>query len=779
MAIQNFLSGGFIGKLGETVGQRWRNKRTIRVHVPHNTSNTELQKSARAMFKKANKLAQTAMNFNKGLAAWQSPENNEWSLRVGTAMRRLRAGLSDQEATPYFPDNINQAINISVVDFSPMSHFSNAHFVNNTVHINTARTLRFSYFVYDIATLQMVTKTLDIPYSAGSSFSADIPNNGSFLWVKSSWIEAESLNDSQFGGTSITLSRQLLASIIPQNISVPVAFGTPSWSTQNKSVAFTASVPESPLLYHDFDIPYFYKQNGDALLADIITTTFHTENKNTITIDLQWSYAMQFLSTSGFHEGSTIIDMNYYGIRLYWPDLELIQPSIPLPDTINIANVDFSQFDHFQNCALENNNVIIPVTKTLRLSYYVYDIATSEMVIKTRDVNLTANTSFSAAIPNDGSFLWVNSSWIEGASLNDSQFGDMSITLERQYLSSIIPQNISVPVAFGTPSWSSGTSTVSFSATIENKPLFLRNIAIPYRYMQNGSTPANQNATAGFFAATSNIAQISLLWSFASQFTGQAGIEAGSVNVDMYYFGLEYTWSALPLSQPSTPVDPTITLGFNFEYFEQTDNVVLFVLDDSRTAGRSVSVSARLYNPMSATWHNRTFNSVITNDRDLVVTFNLPPNEIFAIGSTLSLDSTDDASFNDVHITLPTFTFTNAHKPQFRIQHLDMSITWDGSYDFYASFNIPIQFPDNVDEVAECYYRILRSNNTTVIDEADTEMYLYQKLPNSPLTCLSQSFDRRDFPNYYYLDLAPFEFEIEFSLWDLLIELQPETVRII
>ena len=41
MAIQNFLSGGYYGKLGATVGQRWKNKQNLR-----NTSKSSYRGSA-------------------------------------------------------------------------------------------------------------------------------------------------------------------------------------------------------------------------------------------------------------------------------------------------------------------------------------------------------------------------------------------------------------------------------------------------------------------------------------------------------------------------------------------------------------------------------------------------------------------------------------------------------------------------------------------------------------------------------------------------------------
>jgi hypothetical protein len=104
MAIQDFLSGGFYGKVGDVVGQRWHNKRYVKSYVKPTNPNTPAQQSNRGMFAKATKLAQIAFNINKGDTMWDTKEKGEFSLRVGTAMNRLKAGMSDTDALPLYPE---------------------------------------------------------------------------------------------------------------------------------------------------------------------------------------------------------------------------------------------------------------------------------------------------------------------------------------------------------------------------------------------------------------------------------------------------------------------------------------------------------------------------------------------------------------------------------------------------------------------------------------------------------------------------------------------------
>ena len=78
MAIQNFLNGGYIGKLGQTVGQRWKDKKIIRTYVVPKNPNTPAQKQMREQFATANRLAQQAMTINGHQGIWDTSKVPEY-----------------------------------------------------------------------------------------------------------------------------------------------------------------------------------------------------------------------------------------------------------------------------------------------------------------------------------------------------------------------------------------------------------------------------------------------------------------------------------------------------------------------------------------------------------------------------------------------------------------------------------------------------------------------------------------------------------------------------
>lgn len=105
MAKQNFLSGGYYGKLGMTVGQRWKNIRTIRSYViPHNPR-TQAQQSNRGRFGDCVFYAQVGMQLNYKSPCFNLPNITIWNARMSTARALQDLGLEELERFPLYPIN--------------------------------------------------------------------------------------------------------------------------------------------------------------------------------------------------------------------------------------------------------------------------------------------------------------------------------------------------------------------------------------------------------------------------------------------------------------------------------------------------------------------------------------------------------------------------------------------------------------------------------------------------------------------------------------------------
>ncbi|MBO7175049.1 MAG: hypothetical protein J6V57_04800 [Spirochaetaceae bacterium] len=114
MAKQNFLAGGYIGKLGDTIGQRWKDKKIIRSYVKPRNPNTPAQQTARQQFALANRLAQQAMVINGHQGIWDTSSKPEYAQRVGQAMRRIRLGYPEQDCIPLYPEGQSPSLAVTI-----------------------------------------------------------------------------------------------------------------------------------------------------------------------------------------------------------------------------------------------------------------------------------------------------------------------------------------------------------------------------------------------------------------------------------------------------------------------------------------------------------------------------------------------------------------------------------------------------------------------------------------------------------------------------------------
>lgn len=103
MAKQNFLSGGYYGKLGQTVGQRWKNIRTIRTYVIPRNPRTEAQQANRNSFASCVPYAQLGMQLNYKAECFSSSSLTEWNYRMKTATALKNANLSELMLIPLYP----------------------------------------------------------------------------------------------------------------------------------------------------------------------------------------------------------------------------------------------------------------------------------------------------------------------------------------------------------------------------------------------------------------------------------------------------------------------------------------------------------------------------------------------------------------------------------------------------------------------------------------------------------------------------------------------------
>ncbi len=310
MAIQNFISGGFYGKLGEVVGQRWRNKRTIRRYVIGANPQTPLQQANRQNFKKAIELAQFAMNINKSAPAWDNEAVPEFSLRTGTAKTRLQIGLSENEAIPLFPDG-----------YVPYHSFTLAHLRGPEVYDNHQFTLspyppegsrHFSAAVYcrNLLTGEWVTLYLQdqLPASAPCYFEPVLSVKYGF--PQGSWIIGTTYDDRDNSGNMYYLPKKSVSEEDPPIRHYEAAAGDITWFSDRLEISYeTDNTPFEAV--GNIPIDVYCEYNGEMQEVLGLGTLTWEGGKN-------WKITSPRASNIHYPEGSEVYGIFYEDERTYY-----------------------------------------------------------------------------------------------------------------------------------------------------------------------------------------------------------------------------------------------------------------------------------------------------------------------------------------------------------------------------------------------------------------------------------------------------------------------------
>lgn len=149
MAIQNFLSGGYYGKLGETVGQRWKNKRTIRSYVIPNNPRTERQQANRGLFASAVTYAQMGLQMNYYATCFESEEFTHWNYRMRVARQLREKGLTGLDLIPLYPLSFTPPILITELEVKEIKDNKHITLSCPVLQGETNRVLSVMFDIFD------------------------------------------------------------------------------------------------------------------------------------------------------------------------------------------------------------------------------------------------------------------------------------------------------------------------------------------------------------------------------------------------------------------------------------------------------------------------------------------------------------------------------------------------------------------------------------------------------------------------------------------------------
>lgn len=149
MAIQNFLSGGYYGKLGATVGQRWKNKRTIRTYVIPKNPRTPTQQANRGKFADAVTFAQMGLQMNYYCTLFEDPNFTKWNYRMKTARELKNSGLFDLDLIPLYPISFTPPTLLTTFTLSKIEGEKHVSFTAPDLNLETDRVLSIMFALYN------------------------------------------------------------------------------------------------------------------------------------------------------------------------------------------------------------------------------------------------------------------------------------------------------------------------------------------------------------------------------------------------------------------------------------------------------------------------------------------------------------------------------------------------------------------------------------------------------------------------------------------------------
>ena len=218
MAKQDFLQGGYVGKLGATIGQRWKNIRTVRSYVKPHNPRTPAQQANRNNFKQAVELTQFAKIFNDDCPVWQSQSNTAYAERIKVAKNRIDSGITGWQAVPLYPSGYTPTYTISDCTISAGNDNTWVVSSNTLATLATGRGLTLCVQMYDTETETDVDFFFHSDTVAGDATLLSFSQLGRYQLKEESLIMGASMDDTENNDETVYIVPQAL--VPPQTVTV-------------------------------------------------------------------------------------------------------------------------------------------------------------------------------------------------------------------------------------------------------------------------------------------------------------------------------------------------------------------------------------------------------------------------------------------------------------------------------------------------------------------------------------------------------------------------------
>lgn len=453
MAIQNFLAGGFYGKLGNIVGQRWKNKRTIRTYVIPKDPKTPAQQANRERFSLAILLSQQAMNINKGNSSWKNPKLTEWAWRVRTAKTRIDKGLPVEECIPIYPDNFGRTKELFKITPDYSNYPAELILKDETTTINESRAFALTIYAKNewTGSFEQYSKNVSIP--ANQSILISIPFDNVHSFPAGSYIYGKTIDDLEHENESMFfLAIPILQPAKPTIEVIPTIeqfYFDPISLLEGYYYAKYSNIPQGMQYLQDtWKVAEWDDPNTPAIYNGLAQKPSPESNITRILLEpggFTWTsdsvISMNYLSQST-NEGYNTAKFN-----CQMPEIALPNPQeLPAPNRVEIPAATAFWQSWPTALKIQDPGMATTGTRQYRITIYSKNEWTGVSETTTQIITSDNIGTFSITIPFDNVHSYPIGSKIEGVTVDGTGFGDQTL-----FFNSILLEQPSKPTITITP----------------------------------------------------------------------------------------------------------------------------------------------------------------------------------------------------------------------------------------------------------------------------------------------------------------------------------------
>lgn len=243
MGKQNFIQGGFKGKVGNVIGAGWKDILTIRSYTKPANPKTERQKTVRNAFALKVKASQLANQCNYGSSLFSSTSNTSWGLRMAAASSFYAENKNIIQFVPLIPYGYTPDY---PTDADPQTAGGTVVLSWNTADDISGRSVNVLIWALtnDGITYDAVIIAGTVAGSSGA-WTVTVSLPAGYSIGEDSYLAAVSSDDANYSDTTLYQPPVSIGtSIVNVPFTMSLASG-PTWTSGNDYVLFTFTPSET------------------------------------------------------------------------------------------------------------------------------------------------------------------------------------------------------------------------------------------------------------------------------------------------------------------------------------------------------------------------------------------------------------------------------------------------------------------------------------------------------------------------------------------------------